>query len=162
MGRILLDDPAHPQRSTLLSQQNVNGFAQDEGHQGLVAKIKQWAADINAMTLELYAGTTAAPPSASVTLAATVDDLAVAAGTRRLIFTPNAGGSTVNGIVLAGVVDGMEVEIFNDSATDSVAFATEALTSTDIYRFKGPALGVAIGPGSGAIARYIVNRWRFV
>jgi len=103
-----------------------------------------------------------APGSTSITLAATVDDQPVSAGVRRLILTPNAGGSTVNGIALAGVVNGTEIELFNDGASDSIIFATEALTSTAVYRFKGPSLGSAIGPGDGAIARYIVNRWRFV
>jgi len=103
-----------------------------------------------------------APGSASMTLAATSDDLAVSAGIRRLIFTPHAGGSTVNGIALAGVADGTEVEMFNDGTSDSVTFAVEALTSAAANRFKGPTLGVSLAPGDGAIARYIVNRWRFL
>lgn len=103
-----------------------------------------------------------APGSVSITLAATVDDLAVAAGFRRLILTPNAGGSTVNGIALSGVVDDTEIEVFNEGASASIAFATEALSSAAANRFKGPSSGIALGPGDGAIARYIVNRWRFV
>lgn len=54
MARILLDDPAHAGGS---SQLNVGSTANDGTGDDLRdggLKLKQWATDLNAMTLELY------------------------------------------------------------------------------------------------------------
>ncbi len=69
MSRIALDDSSRPAASSQLQIQPNSSSGEDESRHGLIAKLKLWASDVNAMTQELYGGTVQVGSSRNLTAA---------------------------------------------------------------------------------------------
>ena len=82
--------------------------------------------------------------------------------TTRLLLTPAAGDTTINGLDASGVPDGFSILIVNQSATANLVFAHLASTSLSANQFSNPnASSVAIVPLGAARCTYVVNKWQF-
>jgi hypothetical protein len=85
-----------------------------------------------------------------------------ATATNRLILTPAAGNSTINGLDSTGVVDGYAITIWNPSTTDSLIFANQSVSSTPGNLFACPQLANNwLPPQTGATIKYCINQWIF-
>lgn len=84
-------------------------------------------------------------------------------GVAVLRITPAGGGSTINGLAAGNAIDGQEILIHNQSASDTIALPDEAGASTAVNRFKGPGgFDMAVEPLGGLRVMYdaSLSRWR--
>lgn len=86
-----------------------------------------------------------------------------ASGMNRLRITPNAGGSTINGVDAAAAFDGQAVLFCNESGVDSCNFPHEAGTSAggNQFRNEGASGPVVLVPYQCRVAVRTSGKWRF-
>lgn len=83
-------------------------------------------------------------------------------GMSRMRITPNAGGSTVNGVDAASCLDGQPVLFTNEDGVESVTFPHQAGTSAGANQFTNVAGGdVVLLPFESRIAVRTSGKWRF-
>ena len=86
----------------------------------------------------------------------------VSGSTNRLILTPAAGGTTINGIDTSGMADNFTFLIQNGSTVDALTFANQAAGSAAANRFRNQnSASVTIPPGGAARCTFVVNRLQF-
>lgn len=86
----------------------------------------------------------------------------VGGASNRLILTPAAGGSTINGLDPTGVPDNWVIPILNGSLADALIFAHLAGGSLAADSFSNQGAGnYTIEAGAGATLRRVGALWRF-
>ena len=158
--------------STTSDQLNAGSAPGDDTGDGAFnfgRKLRQWAADLNAM-LSQTMGTPTAYTVSAAPGAGPLYDYAPSGftlpGTIRLILTPGAA-CTIGGMSSSGAPDDTEVLIVNASATYSISFLHLASGETTAANQFSNANGetVVIPPLGAAKAHYVagsINKWIFV
>jgi hypothetical protein len=127
-------------------------------------RLKQWAADINAMFAALYSASGFTfSNSVTAALTASQSNMALAAGVNRALLGAAVGGSSVTGFALASVTDGAPLLVRNTSTTDPITIPHLSSASSAANQVSCPA-GVAfeIPPQTNCLLSYIVNVWTII